>query len=1286
MFKRTTFLAILVAALPLASCLQVDDVDPGREGNFLLLTTSVSSGQQWALNRPIVMTFNHAVDPATVDFSTIQFRPMANGYPVTGQLEVSTDGFQVTFYPNCGVSENFDDGGFVHSSEYELFIPSFNTTDGAYSVLRDSQGRGLERGAIVGFHTPTIYEPLFQDFVSGPPEVTALSWPSGLNLFSHSSEGAARVHLTFNQSIDARSSNLNTNNIYVLYSEGEIGTIDELSFPADNRIPGYIELVANCVDDKAYVDFVAIGVLPPNRNLKLIIDAAFSDITGQISASDYETELFAVTTLAKFFAEVPDAITGDPEPFDPRFAVQDEFLDNYLDSSMVDLESGLPLPMAEVGPGFVGAAFDFPGEFVSEDDDFYWTSGFADIYTVGNEVFVDSRNNQIKVTNGVIYVNDFFIEEGSQIRGMGDNPLVIYATGEVTIDGILNVNGDNAHQPSSLNSPNFAEGGAVGRCGGGDGGTASQITDSYTPRGENGDGPFDQEGAGGQGGEGCFQQTQGLSATSYSTDDILRHIQAAGGGGGTFAMTSNYAINKDDWLLGNGHSPESVDNSGPDHHPDHHTGWTWDVIGGEAGMRGTAFNSQFINPQNTSNNDPRGAFGMEDRQPDVFCEDVTDNAPFWNEPWLDTMTFPPFLYGHPTLGPDPGSAGATVFSPDGNTGDDFWGSRLNPDGTVTTGELLMPWAGSGGGASGDSQRIPRVDIDGDDLYEPLEDFFPVATLAEMTAAPNNYYQKGAPGGAGGGQVLIFAIGKIKIGEMGAVTARGGNGTGGESLNWFYTMVSGSGGGSGGHIVLQSSTGLDISELFVGAASNQGQLAGLVPTEAVSAFGGRRGWSGAHIVKVPGDPSKNDGNGTFQVGRGGAGGNGIIQIHVPDVTQDIDWPAAAAAPMSDYVASLSGDPIERAEEMLNLVCAPTSLCLVPMFSSKSMFMSRWIDTGLAGLRVSESIVDGTSGEFQYLDFPAYDDLVLAEGFANAGGVTFLPNQIEIDASMHRVPQRYKDSPELFLADFGVGEHLVFPDAEMAEPQTGFVITGASYLAGDRFVLDTDPLDGDMTAVATGNKDWQVRMSSQISFSGISSADGFIEKSEGNTVPLSEVATGSTNDLDIQFFEVELNSASQSVSADFLRNPALLYGYDLYPDADGQLGFAMVDVSYNPATDTLSFLTDPTDGAPSLALNAARPTWSLRRKFFQVATTGVKNAIPDSVEIAVEFQGAHESYLGSDVPGVPLPSASLWTSDLKDLQGCRYLRYRVLFNIDAQDTGVDLASPRSNLGFIKIPIQW
>ena len=72
-----------------------------------------------------------------------------------------------------------------------------------------------------------------------------------------------------------------------------------------------------------------------------------------------------------------------------------------------------------------------------------------------------------------------------------------------------------------------------------------------------------------------------------------------------------------------------------------------------------------------------------------------------------------------------------------------------------------------------------------------------------------------PGGGGGGQIQIMAIGTIKIGSNGLIMAKGGNGIAGESTGWTYGQISGSGGGSGGHIILHSATGLDLRDINLG---------------------------------------------------------------------------------------------------------------------------------------------------------------------------------------------------------------------------------------------------------------------------------------------------------------------------------------------------------------------------------------------------------------------------------------------------------------------------------------
>ena len=67
----------------------------------------------------------------------------------------------------------------------------------------------------------------------------------------------------------------------------------------------------------------------------------------------------------------------------------------------------------------------------------------------------------------------------------------------------VRINGNNAQWPTSLNSPQFPQGGAGGEGGGGKGGDASMVTNAETLRGQDGDSPFVLAGSGGGGGGGA---------------------------------------------------------------------------------------------------------------------------------------------------------------------------------------------------------------------------------------------------------------------------------------------------------------------------------------------------------------------------------------------------------------------------------------------------------------------------------------------------------------------------------------------------------------------------------------------------------------------------------------------------------------------------------------------------------------------------------------------------------------------------------------------------------------
>ncbi len=723
---------------------------------------------------------------------------------------------------------------------------------------------------------------------------------------------------------------------------------------------------------------------------------------------------------------------------------------------------------------------------------------------------------------------------GSEVRGVGENPLVIYASGDVVLEGVINVSGHHAQWPTGLGSPNRAEGGAAGECGGGRGGTSSQQTDRETLRGSSGQGAWGFEGAGGQGGEGGLNQQEFVNNTN-DTKEIVCNT-AAGGGGGTFTLTENVAIYWPRWTQED--RMEAIDRN---YSMDHNLGWNsatdprlpgprfvYTVRGGEAGVRGSSWGSAETDPTR-----PNGVYGLEDLQVDLLFDPETGlsqdghkdgnnqtiNERFstaWDDPInqpnplsndilggqtlvADQENLHPRLLGHPTRGADGGFGGPTVFSTDGSTSNDFWGVRVNNDGSVTKGELLAPWAGAGGGASGDMILYNRGDGGNDPVVESFPDpAFPNGTIFA--------YRKGAPGGGGGGQIMIFALGDIAVGAEAQVLAKGGNGVGGESMGWTRRQVSGSGGGSGGHIVIGTASKLDLSAVEVTNGNQAGDLdwtiqndgyyelpiSGAYFSEVFVAVGGRRGWAMSEVnnTDLDGDGDTDwDGNDTYAIGRGGAGGNGLIQIHVSNPAANILWPNAVQEEVENYLHH--DDPgnnpadMDRVEEVLRIFAAPQPYALVPTFSSQSMVRSKWVDTGVAEIRQP----DTGSG----VDYPNYANPVF----------------------------RLR------------GIH----------PQTGLVET-----------------DGGMVS------------------------------------ELLALVSGATSGLVMHDFEVHIPNASQKFQqhSHLLYQPTLLHGYSFLPDKRRSQGRTVVGAAFNQSTDTLILLTDPADGEVPVG---AGTDWALQPHFFR-----------------------------------------------------------------------------------------
>ncbi len=233
-------------------------------------------------------------------------------------------------------------------------------------------------------------------------------------------------------------------------------------------------------------------------------------------------------------------------------------------------------------------------------------------------------------------------------------------------------------------------------------------------------------------------------------------------------------------------------------------------------------------------------------------------------------------------GPLGGAVGASPFL-DGDSNNDFFGvARDDVSGRFTVGELARPWAGAGGGGGGDSSFVASGSWP-NTPFDPSGD------------------EKGAGGGGGGGSVHVIALGSILFGDLGQISARGGLGGGGENTTFLNRVGAGSGGGSGGHVVLETAVRID---LRAKVAVNLDDLNTTVPSSAannwaINVLGGQGGAGAGDLggaIQSPmgqretaptndacplGYPmsGQNACRGLVQ-GAGGDGGPGIIQLHTP----------------------------------------------------------------------------------------------------------------------------------------------------------------------------------------------------------------------------------------------------------------------------------------------------------------------------------------------------------------------------------------------------------------------
>jgi hypothetical protein len=797
------------------------------QGGFQLVSISVPEGGVWPINKRIDLVFNAEVDlSSVVAGSTLQLKSIdGSGASAFYELAYKTDPdtsvvdkTTLVIQPFCPLLGDLSDAGLEPGSKhYQIYVPG---VDDSLSTIKSVSGGKLQLSQTRSFFTPASLDPalVFDDTQVGPPtflpEGTFVRLGDGTEIpfvFSGTQyELPVELPLNFyrdpashveylvqiNQAVDPSEENLNDDRV-------RLEVLDDLG--TWQPFETLVALESNCALDApgAVLRLTPVGILPQDAEVRAVLVSGFSDLVGEQSPADQANFISPTVTVA--FASL-----------DPADDAADEVYEDFVfpggpPGSFQDTTATFDTPPAVWAGGELSAAFDFQGTGGPGGTfDWHTPPGLFNFSTDLQQITGGPggvATTQVTVLNGQLDVNDLFVQAGSVVRIQpGNNPLIISATGDVIIEGTLDLRGFDAKPVFTLLTPNLPEPGALGAAGGGRGGTGSPLTSASDAKGGDGEGAFGAEGAGGKGGETGFHPTG------------KQERRGAGGGGGRF---------------------------GPDMVP-----------ADELGEAATA-----------------GGPGHED-----------------GGGALSGGSFP-------AQGGLPGTGPFLDSNPDNN----FFGSKavFSPEGAlleVVGGEIPLALAGAGGGAGGDA-------IEGASF--PTIPFF---TL------PGPVYKdaKGAGGGGGGGQVQIIALGRIIFRAGGRILSGGGNGNQGESTVGAFHIAGSSGGGSGGHIILQSATQIDFTDGGLNPAAE----------EFIQARGGVGG------IDV-------DETGPLLTSGGGNGGPGVVQLHVPDPN-----PATAV-----------GTELESSIRVLNLadidvVAQPPGEILIPTFGARSKARSIWIPLGSA----------------------------------------------------------------------------------------------------------------------------------------------------------------------------------------------------------------------------------------------------------------------------------------------------------------------------------------------------
>jgi hypothetical protein len=466
------------------------------------------------------------------------------------------------------------------------------------------------------------------------------------------------------------------------------------------------------------------------------------------------------------------------------------------------------------------------------------------------------------IIGGSFPFTEIDIPVGIRIQCVGSNPLILLATGSVRIAGEIHAQGADGTNENSYDSATTPIPGGNGVAGGGRGGESHP--------------PF------------FFPPTQptlrNLVSPPFAGDGWgSGNAGRTGGKGGQCGMWDNPDVNTGEFGTDKEISCSEVTDS---------------------------HNNVFSNNPQTGNNYPKGYKPPGGGGGSFLTSGTTSNVKGRGNIITDGQGSYFEHVGNLAQGPP----GPTPFS-DGDTSNDYIGF---------TGELQEPLAGQGGGAGGsalDSYYCGgwcRHDLD------PSNDV--ICSPEAPAFADSIGDSRGGSGAAGGGAIVIEALGSVVVTASGRIFCQGGTGGGGEALgcsNWAGAGAS----GSGGAILIQSGDGIEIRNgALLDVRGGPWVLARKRPDYITSCGSLARGNTPAGDIR----------------GDAGRGGDGLIQLQVP------------SGERADVVSPLGVQPFTSWVDQQNRN-NPSE------FSPTSVALSSWFDFG----RAIDRPPTGTNPVFEFL---------------------------------------------------------------------------------------------------------------------------------------------------------------------------------------------------------------------------------------------------------------------------------------------------------------------------------